>query len=229
MFSLDRGQFLRALPKHLLLALLFGAIGGALIYFLKNIGLEGQWRLVLLLPMGAVYVNAVVLPLAVPGRHFGFAFICAMLMFLILIAGMILATKIILPHSQVAGGPPLTKVNALTFGAVLTGACLGLFYGLFSDRPAARVTGALIGAATGYVLGVFSVELVTHSAVAWDTIVYDGPLNYAWQCAAALTLLHLGGCLGAFFGARPTGTKPLPPPRKVAPPPPAQAKAKAKN
>ena len=90
MFTLDRRQFLLALPKHLLLAAAFGAGAGALIFLLKNIDLDGQWRMALLLPIGAVYVNAVILPLAIPGRHFGFAFICSMLMFLILIAGMIL-------------------------------------------------------------------------------------------------------------------------------------------
>ena len=215
MFSLDRRQFLLALPKHLLLAAAFGAVAGALICLLKNIDLDGQWRMALLLPIGAVYVNAVILPLAIPGRHFGFAFICSMLMFLILIAGMILATKIILPHSQIAGGGTLTKVNALTFGAVLTGACLGLFYGLFSDRRGAMASGAIVGAAMGYTLGVVSVDLVHHTPEAWDTLVYTGPLNFAWQCAAALMLLHLAGCLGAMLGARPTGTKPAPPTRKV--------------
>jgi hypothetical protein len=214
MFSLDRRQFLLALPKHVLLAAVFGAVAGALIFLIKNIDIEGQWRIALLLPIGALYVNAAILPLAIPGRHWSFAFICSMLLFLMLIAGVIIATKVNVPHSHVPGGEPLSKVNALTIGAVLTGACLGLFYGLFSDRRGAMVTGALIGAASGYTLGVFSVEFVTHSSAAWDTIAYNSALHYAWQCAGALAVLHCGGCIGAMFGARPAGTPPATPVRK---------------
>jgi hypothetical protein len=202
--SLDRGEYLRSLPKFVLLALLCGAIGGALIFCIKSIPIEGSWRLALLFPMAAVYVNAAVLPLAVPGRHWSFAFICCMLLFLILIAGFILSEKVWFPHSTVPGGPPLKYVNTLTAGALLTGACLGLFYGLLSGKRAAMIAGLIVGGATGYTLGVLSLDIVRHSAESWDMLRFNSLLNFAWQGALGLGALHLAACIGAMLGANPS-------------------------
>src|SRR5476651_44174 len=111
--SFSREQYLRALPKHVLLALLCGAISGMLIWWVKSIPLSGSWRLGLLFPLAAVYVTGAILPLAIPGRNWGFSFICGMMLALILMAGFVLSETIWLPHSTVPGGPALTKVNAL--------------------------------------------------------------------------------------------------------------------
>jgi len=49
--------------------------------------------------IGAIYVNAAMLPLAIPGRHWSFAFIGAMLMVLLMIAGAVLSHKLAFSHS----------------------------------------------------------------------------------------------------------------------------------
>jgi hypothetical protein len=202
--AMDRGDYLRGLPQYVLLAAVFGAIAGALIHWIKIIPFDGGWRLLLLIPMAAVYVNAAVLPLAVRGRHWSFAFICCMLLFLMLIAGFILSEKLWFPHSMVTGAPPLSKVNTLSAGALLTGACLGLFYGLLSGKRAALIVGLIVGAITGYLLGLLSLDVVAHSSAAdWDTLRYTGALNFAWQGAIALAALHFGACIGAMLGADP--------------------------
>ena len=204
--GLDRRQLLMNLPRHVLLAVLFGAITGPLIFWLRLIPLESSWRLLLLLPIAAVYVNGAVLPVALPGKHWSFAFICSMLLLLSSVAGAILSTKFNFPHSVMPDGTVLSKVNELTAGAVVTGACLGLFYGLLSEKRSSMIAGAILGAAMGVTLGVASVNVVSHVPPV-NVLIYDGALNFAWQAAIAFAALHLAACLGAALGARPGSVK----------------------
>ena len=215
---LNRPQMLRALPKHVFFAALSGAIAGFILYFLNQIELEGQWNLLMALPIGAIYVNAAMMPLAIPGRHWSFGFIGAMLMFLLMIVGAILSRKFAFPHSREFEwiNP---NVNTATFEFILSGGCLGLFYGMLCGRSSAMIVGTAVGSAMGFVLGIYSRELVNsgffnehgliltfdHLAGNWR---YNSPLHFAWQLAAAMALLHLGACLGAAMGAGPAPANP---------------------
>ena len=191
-FIFDRRQFLRVLPKHVLCAILSGALTGALLYGLQQLQLPGKWNYLMVIPLVALYVNGAMLPVALPGRHWSFAFIGAMAMFMLLVAGLILSSLFSFAHSLT----PL--VNLATFLAILTGGCLGLFYGLLAGKPSAMVVGLAVGAATGYLLGLASLHLITPGNQ-WR---YDGVLHFAWQTAAAFGLLHLGAGLGAALGAK---------------------------
>ena len=199
--GVDRRQLLHNLPRHVLLAVIFGLVAGPLIFGLKSIPIDGSWRLVLLAPISLVYVAATTLPVALPGKHWLFAVICAVLLLMASLVAGILATKIDFPHSLLPDGTVLTKVNVVTTGAMATGICLGLFYGLLSEKRSAMIAGAILGAATGYTLGMASVEVVSRTPPL-DLLVYNGVLHYAWQLAVALAVLHLGACLGAALGAR---------------------------
>jgi hypothetical protein len=199
--GLDRRQLLHNIPRHVLLAIIFGLLAGPLIFGLKSIPIDGSWRLMLLAPIALVYVAATTLPVALPGKHWLFAVICAVLLLLASLVAGILATKIDFPHSVLPDGTVLTKVNVLTTGAMATGICLGLFYGLLSEKRSAMIAGAILGAATGYTLGMASVELVSRTPP-MDLLIYNGALHYAWQLGVALAVLHLGACMGAALGAR---------------------------
>jgi hypothetical protein len=233
---LNRPQMLRALPKHVAFAALTGAVAGFILYFLNQIELDGQWNLLMAIPIGAVYVNAAMIPLAIPGRHWSFAFIGAMLLFLLMIAGMIISQKVSFPHSHVQtvstyDGPKpdsgvasfyLAKVNALTFAGLLSGGCLGLFYGMLAGRLSAMISGLAVGSASGFLLGILSLSAITHGTQVAiqvgsfpgvdkffrdlensDNWRYNSPLHFAWQLGVAMALLHLGACLGAALGAGP--------------------------
>jgi hypothetical protein len=212
--TLGRGQMLRAMPKHLLWAAVSGAVVGVLLYWLKDVGALPGWLLAIV--MGTLWANAAVLPVALPGRHWSFAFIAAMMLFLALVAGMILAAKFPFPHSRIAceSGRYIysTEVNVVTWAAIITGGCLGLFYGLLVGRTSSMVVGLSLGSASGYVLGIMAVR-----AVSWhiygndcdgDSLYescwrYGSPLDFAWQGALAMAALHLGASLGAAMGAGP--------------------------
>ncbi len=199
---LSRGQMLRTLPSHVLFAIISGALTGFLLYLLSLVQLPGRWNLVMLFPLAGIYVNGATLPVAIPGRHWSFSFLCSMSMLLLLVAGMILAAKINFPHSYMPGAAaPLTKVNALTVAGMVTGACLGLFYGVLAGQKGAMVVGLAMGVATGYVLGLLSTGIVSGAAGSFDAWIYDGPLHFAWQGALAFGALHLGSGLGALLGA----------------------------
>ena len=205
---LNRPQMLRALPKHVFFAAISGAIAGFILYFLNQIELEGQWNLLMALPIGAIYVNAAMLPLAIPGRHWSFAFIGAMLMFLLMIVGAVLSHKFSFGNSE--------KANIATFEFILSGGCLGMFYGMLSGRTSAMIVGVALGSAVGFLLGTESAEfLVTESGrfsdgtgVTVEYWRYRSPLHFAWQLGAAMALLHLGACLGAAMGAGPAPASP---------------------
>jgi len=200
---LNRPQMLRALPKHVFFAAISGAIAGFILYFLNQIELEGQWNLLMALPIGAIYVNAAMIPLAIPGRHWSFAFIGAMLMFLLMIVGAILSHKFAFGKNE--------KANVATFEFILSGGCLGLFYGMLCGRTSAMIVGIALGSVIGYLMGIGSTSfLVTESGSFSDgtrrtveSWYYNSPLHFAWQLAAAMALLHLGACLGAAMGAGP--------------------------
>lgn len=197
-FKLERRQFLRSLPRHVLCAILSGALTGALLYGLQQCALPGKWNYLMFIPLGALYVNGAMLPVALPGKHWSFAFIGAMALFMLLVAGLILSSKFSFAHSLAPQtATVLSKVNQATFLAILTGGCLGLFYGLLAGKSSALVAGLALGAATGYLLGLGSLQLITPE----DQWRYDGALNFAWQTAAAFMLLHLGAALGAALGA----------------------------
>jgi hypothetical protein len=185
--SLSRTDFFRNLPRHIFFAIVFGAAAAPALLWLSAIELPGNWNLLMAIPCGAIYANAAVLPIAVPGRHWSFGFVAALLMFLLFIAGGILSSKV-----DFARGPAPISAQANLIGilAVLTGACLGTLYGLLSGRGSAMALGAAIGAACGYAVGVTSLELGD-----------AGALRCALAGAAALGSLHAGACLGAALGA----------------------------
>jgi hypothetical protein len=209
--TLDRTQMLRALPKHLMWAALLGAIAGPILYFLKDIELPGKWNLLMAIPIGAVYVNAAVLPIALPGRHWSFGFIASAMLFMLLIAGMIIAPKFPFAHAwtRLKGIVPLLlpAVNTLTWTAIITGGCIGLFYGTLVGRTSAMICSMAIGSAVGYVIGIISMDNFVLE-IFRNTSEFDGtrwrfdsPLHFAWQLALMLVILHLGACLGATMGA----------------------------
>jgi hypothetical protein len=150
------------------------------------------------IPLGAIYVNGALLPVALPERNWSFAFIGAMALFMLLVAGLILSSKFSFAHSfSPDGAAVLSKVNQATFLAILTGGCLGLFYGLLAGKRSALLVGLAMGGAAGYLLGLATSNLVTPQ----DQWRYGGALNFAWQMALAFGLLHLAASLGAMFGA----------------------------
>ncbi|MCY3022574.1 MAG: hypothetical protein NTW87_26640 [Planctomycetota bacterium] len=217
---LSRGQMLRSMPKHLLAALVSGAVAGMLLYGLKDVQALPVWLLFII--MGTLWANAAVMPVALPGRHWSFAFIGAMMLFLLLVAGTVLAPKFPFSHSHVPAPLPgggdytdVAEVNAITWGAVLTGGCLGLLYGLLAGRTPAMAVGLALGAATGYVLGAVSLSAFQWLAdprvvsrmppMVWR---FDGILHFAWQGALAMLVLHVGACVGAILGTGPSPDAP---------------------
>jgi hypothetical protein len=206
--TLDRKQMLRALPKHLMWAALLGAIAGPILYFLKDIELPGQWNLLMAIPIGAVYVNAAVLPIALPGRHWSFGFIGSGMLFMLLIAGVILAPKFPFQHAYTYFTRVVVPiVNVLTWAAILSGACIGLFYGLIVGRVSAMITSMLLGSALGFMVGILGASMVIpmirgdNNELIGTQWRFDSPLHFAWQLALMLVILHLGACLGAAMGA----------------------------
>lgn len=210
---------------HFFLALLSGAAVGALFYWLKDIEALPGWALFII--MGTLWANAAVIPVALPRRYWSFAFIGAMMLFLLLLAGMILASKLPFPHSRkLLPGVPnpvaVEEVNIITYATVLTGGCLGLLYGLLSGRRGAMVVGLALGGASGYVLGIASLyAFVAVGGGAEPQYVwrYDSTLHFAWQGALVMIVLHAGASLGALLGAGSTEPQKLP----SAPPPPIPA------
>ena len=197
--TLSRKDLLQKLPQHVLYAVLLGAVGAVLLSLLQYIQLPGRWNYLMAFPFAAVYVNAAVLPLAIPGRHWSFAFIAGMMMVLISMAAAILSAKVQFPHS-VIGGTVLPKVNTLTFFMLVTGGSQGLFYGVLVGRKPAMVLGLFFGLIAGYLLGMLSLTVVTHDQA--NTFVYNRWIDFAWQGALALGVLHLAACLGAVVGAK---------------------------
>ena len=213
-WTLSRGQLLRALPKHLLLAVLSGAVVGMLLYWLKDIQALPAWALFII--MGTLWSNAAVIPVALPGRYWSFAFIGALMLFLLLVAGMILAAKFEFPHSLVPYPrlPGQTEyedeVNVITYAAILTGGCLGLLYGLLSGKAGAMAVGLALGGAFGYILGLASVHAFSehyNDPRGWFLWRFDSALHFAWQGALAMLWLHLFAGLGAVLGAAPANRK----------------------
>lgn len=205
-----RGQLFRALPKHLLWAALLGAVGGVLLYFLKDIRLSGMWNLLMFIPLAAVHVNAAVLPVAIPGRHWGFGYIGAIMLFFLLIAGTVLSNKLEFPHARV-GDTELVGVNIVTYWALLTGGLLGLLYGLIAGRTGAMVMGLMIGSLAGYGLGIGYAGLfptgmprppfgggMPHDSWAYVTFEWYG---MALLVTGAMVVLHAMSLIGAALGA----------------------------
>jgi len=204
---LNRAQLLRAMPKHALLALFCGAAAGFVLYFLQDIQLEGKWNLLMFIPTAAFFANAAILPIIIPGRHWSFGFIGAMMLFLLLFAGLIISSKLPFPHSRNSFGLVMTKVNSFSYALVIAGVCVGLFYGVLAGVRSAMIVGAALGAATGYLLGVGMLSLVNGIEVppggtaAVEIWKFSGPHHAAWQLGVALGVLHLGACGGAAMGA----------------------------
>ncbi|HYF48930.1 MAG TPA: hypothetical protein VEJ63_05975 [Planctomycetota bacterium] len=201
--ALSRQQFLKALPLHLLLAALSGAVTAVLLSLLTDIQLSGYWRYILILPIGAVYVNGAIMPLVVPGRHFSFGFLCAMMLIMICLAGGVLSTWLRLPHSFVDDAY-LSKINTVSFIALVTGLSLGLFYGILVGTRHSLTFGAILGTAGGYLVGLGTAALVSHESGTRNQFVYGSLLDFAWQGAAAMLALHLFGAIGALMGAQST-------------------------
>ena len=200
----DRRQFLYSLPKHILCAVALGAITGILLYWLSLVQLPGKWNYLMFFPIASVYVNGATLPMAIPGRHWTFAFMGEMMLLLLLITSLILSMKLPFSHSLKPGASEtLYTVNLITYVGILTGGCLGLFYGILAGHKSAMVVGLALGAVTGYLLGVASIHVVTAGALGVDANiwVYNGTLHAAWQGALACSALHAGASLGAMLGS----------------------------
>jgi hypothetical protein len=239
-FRLTRGQMFRALPKHLGWAALTGALAGVLLYFINQIQIDGLWSLILFIPIGAVYVNAAILPAVIPGRFWSFGYIGMMLLFLLLIIGAILSNKILFPHATAVNGTSLQGVNFVTFWAIMTGSMLGLLYGLLAGRTGSMIIGLMLGSMAGYLLGA-GFGMLLESAISdlqkqlppWvkghsGVRMHDAFIRVEfvwWQMVLAIGLgnivLHLAALSGAALGAdripiiQESNKKPtVPPPAK---------------
>ena len=208
-YRLTRGQLFRALPKHILWAALLGLLGGAVLYFLKDVHPSGMWELLMFIPLAAVHVNMAVLPVAIPGRHWSFGYIGAMMLFFLLIAGTVLAGKFEFPHAHVAWGRTLEGVNVVTYWAILTGGLLGLLYGLIAGRTSAMILGLALGSLAGYALGIGFAEMFPKFKGAIGTQFPEGTF-VEWRfsliegmgmVAVAMVVLHLASLTGAALGA----------------------------
>jgi hypothetical protein len=206
--TLSRGSFLRLIPLHLLLAALFGAATAVILSLLNGIQLSGRWNYVMIFPLASIYVNGVIMPAVIPGRHFSFGFLCAMMLILICMASMILSTWIPLPHSMV-GDVYVAAINTITFLMLATGASLGLFYGILVGRKNAILFGGILGAIGGYVIGLASMALVSHDEATRNQFIRNSMLDLAWQGALAGLVLHLFAAAGAFLGASDTVELPV--------------------
>lgn len=210
---LNRPQMLRALPKHVFFALVSGAVAGPILYYLSQIEIEASWN-IMLVPMGAVLVNAAMLPVAIPGKNWSFAFIGAMLLFLLLLAGLIISPKFPFPHARNVFGLTLPRVNTFSYLLVLCGGCLGLFYGMIAGKRSSMVVGSVMGAACGFLIGIALLNLFTGINVnitdirVFEVAKYVGGIHAMWQVGGAMALLHLGACLGAAMGAGPAPANP---------------------
>jgi hypothetical protein len=198
---LTRKKFWVSIPNHLLLSLVFGAGGAVILSLISHIQLPGRWYYLILFPSTAIFVNAAVLPLGIPGRRWSFAFLCEMMLILSCFASGILSTWIPLPHSTVAENY-LTSVNVITFLAMATGLSLGLFYGVIVGGQLALKMGAIFGLLGGYFVGLFSTALISHETETLNQFEYASVLHLAWQGAAGLLILHFFATLGALLGAR---------------------------
>jgi len=198
---------LRALPWHLLFAICCGAVCGALLYPLQAIAASGVTQMIVLVVMLAFYVNAAMLPVFLPGRHWSLAFISALMLMLLLVGGYVLSERLAICPGAVQKYC-FGFVNRAFYLWILTGLCLGLFYGLLSGRRNAMLVGAALGGASGYCLGIATPEFiqpaVSVSVAIGREIVdwrFDSLLHFIWQGALAMFLLHLGAGLGATMGA----------------------------
>lgn len=202
---MTRGQLFRALPKHLLWAALLGTVGGLILHFLKDIHLSGKWDLLMFIPLAAVHVNMAVLPVAIPGRHWSFGYIGAVMLFFLLIAGTVLSGKIEFPHAH-SGPLELSGVNVVTYWALLTGGLLGLLYGLIAGRTGAMVLGLIFGSLAGYGLGIGfaglfpKMEPAEFGAASWVYLRLEW-YGMAGLTALAMVVLHTASVIGAAFGA----------------------------
>jgi len=201
-WTLSRGQMLRAMPKHLLWAAISGAVVGMLLCLVTFVPLP-DWMLAII--AGALWSNAAVVPVAVPGRHWSFAFIGAMMLFLLLVAGTILAQKLPFPHAPDYVWRMGSEIlNLVSWLAVLTGGCIGLLYGLLVGKRSSMVVGLALGTAIGFLLGLGFEGAVTLEGWELGASVhgrFDGPLHFAWQGALAMVVLHAAAGLGAALGA----------------------------
>jgi len=190
-------------------AALLGTVGGLLLHFLKDIHLSGKWDLLMFIPLAVVHVNAAVLPVAIPGRHWSFGYIGAVMLFFLLIAGTVLAGKIEFPHAR-AGNMELVGANVVTYWALLTGGLLGLLYGLIAGRTGAMVMGLMLGSLAGYGLGIGYASLFPKLAmnspasmegkVAWTKVTFEW-YGMALHVMGAMVVLHAMSIVGAALGA----------------------------
>jgi len=190
-------------------AALLGAVGGVLLYFLKDIRLSGMWNLLMFIPLAAVHVNAAVLPVAIPGRHWGFGYIGAIMLFFLLIAGTVLSNKLEFPHARV-GNMELVGVNIVTYWSVLTGGLLGLLYGLIAGRTRAMLMGTLLGSLAGYGLGIMYASFFDMGPSPIGE--FTGMRTMSWSVepdwagmmigvALGMSVLHVASLTGAALGA----------------------------
>lgn len=184
-------------------AALLGAVGGVLLHFLKDIHLSGMWNLLMFIPIAAVYVNTAVLPVAIPGRHWGFGYIGAIMLFFLLIAGTVLAGKIEFPHAR----NTLAGVNVISYWALLTGGLLGILYGLIAGRTGAMLMGMMLGSLAGYGIGVGCATMFPYPGPETPSSDWGGPpvLYLLWYetilaVGGAMVVLHAMSLIGAALG-----------------------------
>jgi hypothetical protein len=199
--SFTRLELLRRLPWHVFWAALSGAVCGFALYWGGYFPMPGWLRFIVEIPLGAGFAVAATLPLAIPGRHWSLAFISATMMLMVLVIALLLSGKIQFLHSLQPDGRALWRVNLMTCVGLLTGGCLGLFYGLLAGHKWSLIVGAALGAAAGYTLGLLSVFVISQVPATAGAWLYDGAPHFTWQGSAALALLHLGASVGALMGA----------------------------
>jgi hypothetical protein len=200
--SLTRPELLRRFPLHILYAIVTGAVTGALLYWGGNlIQPTGILRYVIMMALGAVFVNGATIPVALPGRHWSFAFVIALMMIMLLVAGVILPAMIPFSHSRLSDGTILDRVNLVTWIGILTGGGLGLFYGVVAGHKWSIIVGGAMGAVAGFILGIVSLNFISAAPGSVDEWRYFSAPHFAWQCAAFMVLLHAGALGGAILGA----------------------------
>ncbi len=154
--------------------------------------------------LSAFLANAAVIPIAMPGRHWSFSFISAIVMFFALVIAMVLSQKFPIGH-----GREYVIPNLFFWALITTGGCVGLFYGLFVGRTLSMVLGLTFGTWMGYLLSRslehdddiwFSLKrlVIPEIATTLGEVLFSVILG-----GILMTALHLAAGVGAALGAPP--------------------------
>ncbi len=190
-----RGALWRVIPLHVGYALVSGALLGLVLYGLNECNGAAWIEFLASLAMLLCCSAFATLPMALPGKHWLFGTLAAVALMCLLLPGLLLAPHVPFAHSYVAGAQPVELINVLTMGAMISGLCLGLFYGLLVGGTRPVVVGCLAGLGTGYVLGLCSVLLGAWSKTG-EALHLGNAWGWVWQCALTMGALHLVSAAG---------------------------------